>query len=117
LKNIRHHTIAITSADRAVLETLRMQIINIYKEKMEAKKGAQLVSPLVESLINNFCTFYIAPDGSKEGYDASEDGDVIRKLIIELINKLKQLDGENPVRFVEVFFGDDTTKSEIVASN
>ena len=84
---------------------------------MEAKRGASLVSPMVESLINNFCSFFIAPDGSKEGYDASEDGDRIRELVIELIETEKALDGQNPIRYVEVFYGDDNNEAKILNHN
>ena len=84
---------------------------------MEAKRGASLVSPLVESIINNFFSFFIAPDGSKEGYDASDDGDKIRKLIIELIEKSKNADGYNPFRYAEVCYGDDNYESKILSHN
>lgn len=117
MKNIKHHTIAITASDKVQLEALRGKVINIYKEKMEAKKGFQLVSPIIESLINNFCTFYIAPDGSKEGYDASDDGDIIRKSITTLIESYKQADGENPFRYVEIAYGADDNSSQIISHN
>jgi hypothetical protein len=117
LKNIRHHTIVVTSNDRPKLESLRKKIFTLYSEKMEAKKGAQLVSPLVDSLINNFSTFFIVPDGSKEGYDASDDGDRIRKLVIELINNEIKADGENDIRFVELFYGDDEREAKILNHN
>ena len=117
MKNIRHHTIIITGNDKAKLERLRNEIINLYKEKMEAKKGFTLVSPIVDSLINNFCTFFIAPDGSKEGYESSEDGDIIRKYVIELLKKQKDADGEDLFRFVEVFYGDDNKECRILNHN
>lgn len=117
MKNIKHHTIVITSNEKPKLESLRNAIINLYKEKMEAKKGGQLVTPLFESLINNFNTFYVIPDGSKEGYDASDDGDLIRKLIVQLCEKYKEADGSNPIRYAELYYGDDDNKSEILNHN
>ena len=86
-------------------------------EKMEAKKGSQLISPLVDSLINNFSTFFIVPDGSKEGYDASDDGDRIRKMVIELINDDIAEDGSNEIRYVELFYGDDLQEAKIINHN
>jgi hypothetical protein len=117
LKNIKHHTIIITSNDKPKLEGLRKRIISLYTEKMEAKKGAQLVSPLVDSLINNFSTFFIAPDGSKEGYDASDDGDRIRKMVIELIEDEIEDDDSNEIRYLEVFYGDDNKEADIINHN
>lgn len=84
---------------------------------MEAKNGYQLVSPIVDSLINQFCTFYIVPDGSKEGYDASEDGDIIRRMIIDLISQQKDENGENPFKFIEVCYGADDGSASILHHN
>ncbi len=117
MKNIKHHTIAITSNDKSQLDALRNKLISIYKDKMEAKKGSQIISPIIESLINSFCTFYIVPDGSKEGYDASEDGDTVRKSICELIETYKQPDGENIFRYIEVSYGADDATAAIIRHN
>lgn len=117
MKNIKHHTIAITSNDKVQLEALRNRVLSIYKEKMEAKKGNQIVSPIFESLINSFCTFYIIPDGSKEGYDASEDGDTVRKSIVELINSYNQAGRENIFRFIEISYGEDASAPQIISFN
>lgn len=84
---------------------------------MEAKKGSQLVSPIMESIINGYCTFYILPDGSKEGYDASEDGDIIRERIIQLIDNQKVADGENPIRYAEIYYGADDGSCQILHHN
>jgi len=117
LKNIKHHTIVITSNDKVQLDSLRNKVINIYKEKMEAKKGAQIISPIIESLINSFSTFYVVPDGSKEGYDASDDGDIVRESIVDLINSFDQAGKENIFRFVEIAYGEDGIVPQIISFN
>ena len=45
---------------------------------MEGSNGSLLVSEIKNSIVNHYASFFIFPDGSKEGYDASDDGDVIR---------------------------------------
>ncbi|MDX2191338.1 MAG: hypothetical protein SFY32_15910 [Bacteroidota bacterium] len=117
MRNTRHHSIIVTTNDKAALAKLRLEIIAIYQSKMEAKNGAQLISPIVESLINNHCSFFIAPDGSKEGYDASEDGDNVRKHVVSLIESKKDKDGNNVFYYVEVYYGDDNGKAEILNHN
>ncbi len=84
---------------------------------MEAKNGFQLISPIVGSLIGGYYTFFIAPDGSKEGYDLSDDGDRIRAKVLELLDSFKTNDGTFPVSYVELYFGDDSEPAAIVHSN
>jgi hypothetical protein len=40
----------------------------------------QLVSPVVRGVMNGYASFFIAPDGSKEGWDDSNKSDQIRAL-------------------------------------
>ena len=49
-------------------------------------KSVSLVTPIVEHITNGDCTFMIAPDGSKEGWDLSDEFDKRRN---EFINWLK----------------------------
>ena len=84
---------------------------------MEAKNGQQLISPIIPSLINRFCSFFIAPDGSKEGYDASDDGDIIRRKTLDFLNSLADMNGENNIRFVEVCYGSEDQKAVVLSNN
>ncbi len=81
---------------------------------MEAK-GFQLVSPVIDSLINGYCSFFIAPDGSKEGYDASDDADKIRRLVVSYLMTPSMKASE--VHFVEMSYGSDDVKAVILNLN
>ena len=107
LRNIKHHIVVVTAHDAKLAEDLRKRISELYKRNMEAKNGFQLISPIVSSLINNYHTFFIGPDGSKEGYDLSDDGDNIRAKVLELLESYQTDDGTFPVNYVELFYGDD----------
>ncbi len=117
MKNIKHHAIIVTCNDKESLELVRSEVLRLYKSNMEAKNGHQLVSPIIDSLINRFSSFFIAPDGSKEGYDASDDGDKVRKKIVEFLRSLDEPDGTNSIKFVEVFFGSDEGLAAVEANN
>jgi hypothetical protein len=117
LRNIRHHILVITVHEQKLAEELRKQISELYKKNMEAKNGFQLISPVVQSLINNYYTFFIAPDGSKEGYDLSDDGDRVRAKVVALLDTYKTTDGTFPVSYVELFYGDDTLPAKILNQN
>lgn len=117
MRNIKHHSIIVTSGDREKIEWVRQQAILFYQQTMEAKNGKALVSPISLGLINNFYSFYIIPDGSKEGYDISEDGDMVREKICLAIESLKGPDGTNPVNYVEVYFGADEGTAGVIRHN
>lgn len=113
LRNIRHHVLVITVSDLKLAEKLRLEISELYKKNMEAKNGFKLISPIVESLINHYYTFFIAPDGSKEGYDLSEDGDRIREKTIELLEITKNKLDPHILNYIELFYGDDHLPARI----
>jgi hypothetical protein len=114
LRNIKHHTIVVSCNDHKKLEKVRAEVVEMYKKYMEAK-GFQLISPVIDSLINGYCSFFIAPDGSKEGYDASDDADKIRKLVVKYLMSPEMKSGE--VHFVEISYGSDDGKAEIINHN
>lgn len=60
-----------------------------------------LVSPVVDSKRNGYKSFFVAPDGSKEGWDASNQMDVARGDFMEWAQKKPQL------KAVEVSFADN----------
>ncbi len=62
---------------------------------------SDLVSPLMSSVMNAYASFYIAPDGSKEGWGTSDRGDQFRESVIA------ELGANHPnVTVVEVRWGE-----------
>lgn len=114
MKNIIHHTIIVTVKDLKLAEKIKSEISFLYKKNMEAKNGFELISPIVPSLINNFYSFFICPDGSKEGYDLSDDGDNIRAKTILLLNAYKSKDEESGINYVELSYGNDNESPQIL---
>ena len=117
MRNIRHHTLIVTVNDKKATEQICQSISDIFKRNMEAKNGFQLISPIVSSLINNYYTFFISPDGSKEGYDLSDDADRIRPLIIDLLKVYQTENSSIEINFVELFYGDDSLPAQIINHN
>ncbi len=72
---IRHHAIIVTGYD----------IKKMNKHKKFAKNLGLLVSNVIISKINGYMSFFIAPDGSKEGWKDSNLGDDRRCSFIEYI--------------------------------
>lgn len=59
-----------------------------------------------EEEINGKTTVVMVPDGSKEGWSESDDGDELRNSFIKELEKADYDDGSNPWDFVEVGFGE-----------
>lgn len=105
---IRHHSIVVTSWDEE----------QIKKAHTKAKEMCgEIVSNIVESKINGYGSFFIAPDGSKEGWVESDCGNDNRKNYIRWILEQNYDDGSNPLSYVEFYYGDDEGGSEIVNHN
>ena len=100
---IKHNAIIITLYDGDKYN----QVI----EEAKSVFGEEMVSDSVTSIMNGFKSFFIGPDGSKEGWDHSDDGDENRAKFIEWC-KGKSVD------YVEVSYGGDEPKlSHIVNHN
>lgn len=105
---IRHHAIVVTSWDEKKTKIVHKQAVKVF---------GNLVSKIIPSLTNGYLTFFIAPDGSKEGWDESNNRDEHRKEFIEFLNTQAYEDGSNQFRYAELYYGDDNKQSEIVKHN
>ena len=105
---IRHHAIIVTSYDSDLIEEAH------YK----AKKLFKNVSEICDSVMNAYYSFFIPPDGSKEGWEVSNEYDEKRDEFIEWCKSKEYSDGSNPLDYVELFYGDDSGYDGIIhASN
>jgi hypothetical protein len=101
----RHHSIIVTGYGDSIVKA-RNEALEIFKELQ--------VSPLIKSIINNYLTLFVAPDGSKEDWEESEQGDIQRKLFVDWLNSQKYEDGSGPLDWVEVQYGDDNGVTKII---
>lgn len=118
---IRHHTIVVTISDWAaarkedggiaVADELELELYKyIHARAMEI--CPDLVSNLVASHRNGYYSFFVAPDGSKEGWEASIQGDENRCELIELLREWK-----GPVDWVELTSYDEEGAPTILQSS
>ena len=105
---IRHHAIAVTSWNDELIKKAHEKAMQIFKDR---------TSSIIESDVNSYQSFFIAPDGSKEGWGESDIGDVQRKTFKDWINEQAYEDGSNSLSFCEFFYGDDNGESLIEAHN
>jgi hypothetical protein len=100
---IAHHAIIVTSWDKTILR----------KAHERATTFDCHVSDIVESGVNGYHSFLIAPDGSKEGWDESRRGDAQRAAWIEWSRSVRYEDGSSPLSWVEVRYGSDDHDAKV----
>ncbi len=101
-----HHAILITTYDEHHATRAHDRAETIFEDT--------LVSPVQESVINGYYSFAIFPDGSKEGWSASDKGDEHRTMFIAWLEKQRNEDRSSWYDWVEVQYGDDDLATRIV---
>jgi len=102
---IRHDAIVVTGTLKA----------HITKARRRAEELGLQVSKLVLSPLNGYWSFLIAPDGSKEGWSESDDGDRMRR---EWIGEMTIPSNRHLVDWAHINFGgDDPQKASMLAHN
>jgi hypothetical protein len=105
---IKHHTIVVTSWKKDYINDARNKAIGLFKDLASADS---LVSPILEGIVNTQYSFFIAPDGSSEGWSESDQCNHARN------EYLNWLESNNRVDFVEVMFGGDDSREKITRSS
>jgi|SRR6478609_4114509 len=96
---IRHHAIVVTGSNSYNAKQGKGEFDKVHTK---AKKiFGNMVSEIIASDVNGYLSFLIAPDGSKEGWPDSNEGDERRAQFVEYMKK------NNPCDYVEVMYGDD----------
>ena len=80
------------------------------KEVERIKKFTELNNSALflfsNEVTNGYITVVLVPDGSKEGWEESDDGDDLRERFIKKLEQANYDDGSNPWDWIEVGFGE-----------
>ncbi len=117
MRNIRHHAIVVTAQDKKFLEKLHKETLTHFDQSLSVRIKGFLVSPLVSSFINDYHSFLIAPDGSKEGYDTSEEADLARRSYLDRLEEIRKNEPERDLHFVEVLYGADNDSAALLRAS
>jgi hypothetical protein len=102
---MRHHAIVVTSWNCELLT----------EAHAKAQEVFQQVAPITPPAINGYVSFLVAPDGSKEGWQDSDEGDKARAEFIAWLDSRRYEDGSTALAWVEIQFGDDEHVTKIVS--
>ena len=102
---MRHHTIVVCSWNEQLLSSIHFEAVTIFNEQ---------ASNIVKSKMNGYYSFFVAPDGSKEGWEDSDEGNKKRDEFIKYLKTHKYEDGSSSISWVEIQFGDDEGETKIL---
>lgn len=106
-----HHSIIVTSWNKDLLRKIHSTANSIFMHH-----EGSLVSPIVKGIMNGFDSFFVAPDGSKDGWEDSDWGDSRRKEFIEILDKNRYEDGSSSLDWCVVQYGDDERDDKLLQS-
>lgn len=101
----RHHAIVVTTFQEGFASVAHARAVQL---------GLQ-VSEILVSGVNFWSTFLVAPDGSKEGWTTSYEGDFARKAFTDWLNEQQKQSKYSD--WVEVQYGDDDLVTKVVDSS
>lgn len=109
-----HRAIAVTGFTHH-LEDAHAEACRIFGRPDEYGWGMDcLISPIIDGAANTWRTFFVAPDGGKSSGPASQVGDVRRAEFVAYLKGLEDEEGQSPLAWVEVQYGDDYGDTRIV---
>ena len=94
-----HHAIIVTSFDDKAIIKAHVKALKIFPDN--------LVTSITPYGMNGYRSFLIAPDGSKEGWEESEQGNENREKYIDWLFNQAYDDGSSLYDFVEIEYGDE----------
>jgi hypothetical protein len=119
----RHHTIVVTGAYPQKTDEGGEHWTDIAREKAleifggTKSRWAPLISPVLASPYNDVRSFFIAPDGSGEGWDASDEGDSLRDQFVAWLESVRYGDQSTPLDWIEVQYGDGDGENLVLAGS
>lgn len=106
---MRHHAVLVTSWEKEAIEKARVIAVSLF--------GEDMVSQTSPPSINGYVSFAVFPDGSKEGWEESDRGDIARAEFVQYMRENVYEDGSSCFGWLEVQYGDDEHQTLIVNSS
>jgi len=103
---IKHHSIIVTAYRDDIL-LVREKCLEIFEHELTDDNPEKIISPVMEGLVNGQSSFFVAPDGSKEGWDTSDECDNAREVFLQWMKESKSCE------YIEVCFGGDDDQNYI----
>jgi len=112
---MRHDTIVVITWSKELAKRAHDEARRLFD--IGSMGGADcMVTPIFETSINGQRAFYVLPDGSKEGWGPSDEGDSARSAFISWLDEQRHEDGSTSLHWVALAVGaDDESDTRIAA--
>lgn len=104
-----HHAIIISSSYPEDLLIARYRILDI-------PHLALPVSEILPVAMQGYVSFFVGPDGSKEGRETSSIGNMQRDRIVEILRSFEFADEWSPLEWAEIQYGDEAGNNKMLRS-
>lgn len=109
---ISHDALIVSGWESSAVETAHKAAMEVAAAMVEEHDPhhtdwTQLIGPVQSGVMNGYCFFFVAPDGSKEWWGHSDQGDQLREQIIEAVRD---------VQVVKVRWGELGDEVEVVST-
>ncbi len=104
---IAHNAIIVTGYDPKCVEAARQKAVEVF--------DARQVSGIVTGVVNSYDSFLVGPDGSKEGWADSHQGDERRAAFLAWLRA--EWKAGNCLEWVELRYGGDEEELAAVTDN
>lgn len=111
---MRHHAIVVSSWNAELLREAHDKAHEVFITEPFTGYAPSPPSEIVKSGANSYTSFFVPPDGSKEGWDESERGDERRDRFVAWLRTKVHEDGSTSLRWVEVQYGDEEKETRVV---
>ncbi len=107
----RHHAILVTSMFPDAIEQVYAAVHALLVGECDFLE-VSMISPLSPPTTNGYKSFTIYPDGSKEGWETSDEGDEVRNTVVGLLTS-----NHFHVSWCHVQYGDEEGDNKMLAHN
>jgi len=97
----RHHAIIVSSFDTERIEAAHAEALSLFGDYVTG------IAPGERDALNGHRHFLVCPDGSKEGWAESCEGDERRDKFIAWLEATRYDDGSSVLSWAEVLYADD----------
>ena len=104
-----HHAIIVTSWDEESIVTAHKKACELFGDQ-NFLGVISYITEITPEATNGYRSFLISPDGSKEGWETSDRGDIARNRFTRWLNSQK----DNYCEYAEVQFGDENGDNRLL---
>lgn len=113
-----HHALIVTASDEATIRAAHDHARTLLDLRVvSVNSAADMLTPVLHTYLNGYCSFALLPDGSQEGYEDSDEGDRVRDELVMWLEAQRDEESSSRFDWVEVAYGSEDEPSRATRSS